>query len=378
VNQRPSSRGLVLAVAGATAIAGILLAQATAAQNAAEGVVVARTTVRDSAPASLVTAVENYSGDVYSKIVFPCRDANEKAIEVVRQHEQSCSVCQDQLPKLAIAEKQTMARCDVKGYDARIADVDARMDVVIGRLKSLAAAFERQAQSNETLTDEIKEGQTEAEATFTNAAVGQIMDGMLNWPADKQIERIELAEKVLRPDKNAKYVTSGELGKFVTDFRAELRGKTAEQARDIVVAKMERAKLIAEGIGVVNRASGLAASRNIDQAFGVKSDVSAQRLDMAYATFLTTLEIVEDQSAKKIGAMTALCGVLGYSQDAIKIRVVFANINQLQQNVDGLSSLSRAAESQRRIAKSEIDYLVQKRKILVEQRTDSMRAANGP
>jgi site-specific recombinase len=350
-------------------------AQTTVAQD---GVVAAKTTVRESPPASLVRAVENESGDVYAKVVFPCRDTKEKVIAAERQREESCPECQGQLPQLAIIEKQAMARCDVKGYDVRIADVDARMDAVIGRLKSLVGAFEQQARSNEVLTGEIKEGETEAEATFTEAAVGQIMDGVLNWAPERQIEKIDLAEEVMKRGRNVKYVTRGELGEFVSEIRAELRGKSKQQARAILVARLERAKLLADGIRSVNFASGQVANQNIDKAFGVKSDVSAERLDRAYGAVVTSLQIVEDQSANKLKAMADLCHVLGYSQDAVKIRIVFANLNQLEQNVDGLSSLTRAAESQRKIAKSEIDYLVQKRRILVEQRNDSMSVANGP
>ena len=359
--------GIVITATGLTLAGGVVCAQTTAGEDSSAGTV-----------AALVAAVENKAADVYATIVVPCKDKKEKIIEVERRREESCSECQAELPQLMIVERQALARCDVEGYDARIADVDARMGKVIAQLQNLILKFKQQAQSNESLSEEIKEGETEAEATFTDAAVGKVMDWVFNLPPDKQIALIEAAENRLKDVKDVRRVTKDELGAFVLKMKAELAGKSKTQARAIIVTKLENAKLLADGIKGVNFASGQIASRNIDKLIGTRSNVTGELLDGAYGALVTGLQITAEQSAKKVQLLITSSHVLGYAQDAIKISAVFGNLYQLQQNIDGLSSLTKAAERQRKIANSEINYLVQKRQILVEQRNESQSVADAP
>lgn len=356
--------------------AGVLLAAGLVLTPAAHQTVVAQTGVRDSPPASLIAALSDKAADVYTKIVFPCRDEKQKVIAKERQDLEKCSECRAQLPDLVRIEKAAMARCDIKGYDQRIADIDGRIDQLVQQLKTLNTRFLGLAQSNATLTEEIKAGETEAMATFTEAAVGDIMDYVLNYAPDKQIELIEAAEARMQEVKDVRRVTKRELGTFVAEMRAELQGKSKSEARAILLAKLQRVKLLANGIKEVNFASGEIASHNIDHVMGVKSEPSAELIDTAYGALVTNLQIVQHETEKKLLDVIVLNHVLGYSRDAIKIGLVFANLNQLGKNVDGLASLSRAADSQRKIAKSQLDYLIKQRKALVEERAESESVAN--
>jgi hypothetical protein len=369
----------IVIIATALALAGgVVCAQTTAGDDSSAGPIAAQTAMHDPPPSSFVAAVESEAADVDATIVKPCKNKKEKIIGAERQREESCSECQAQLAQLAIVERQALARCDVEGYDARIADLDARTGKVIAQLQNLVLKFKQQAQSDEDLSEEIKKGETEAEATFTEAAVGKVMDWVLNLPPDKQIALIEAAEERLKDVKDVRRVTKGELGAFVLEMKAELAGKSKAQARAIIVTKLENAKLLADGIKGINVASGQIASHNIDKIMGTRPDVTGELLDSAYGALVTGLQITAGQSAEKLKLLIASSHVLGYGLDAVKIGAVFANLSQLQQNVDGLSSLTQAAESQRKIAKSEIDYLVQKRRVLVEQRNKSQRVADAP
>ncbi len=364
----------LLAIPAVAVAAGVFVACPASSQDASDGTVVSRASVRESRPGSLVAAVENESGDVYASVVLPCREKKEQIIAAERQREESCAECQAQLPQLAIVETQAMSRCDIKGYDARIADIDRHIDTEIERFKKLAAAFEQQARSSEALGEEIKEGETEAEATFAEAAAGKIMD----WAPEKQIDMIDATEKMMQGGKDVRRATRGELGAFVAEMRAELRGKSKREARAILLKKLEQARRLTDRIKAVNFTSQELAANNIDKVAGIKSDTTSKVLDEAYGALVTGLSIAKDQSVKSLQEIVKLNGVLGYSQDTVKIGQVFGNLNQLSRNVDGLSSLAQAAESQRVIAKAEMDYLVQKRKILVEQRDEAASIAGGP
>lgn len=362
--------------AGLALAAGSLLAQTTADQGS-DGVLVAKTTVQESTPAWLVTAIESKKEEIDSTVVKPCKTKKENLIAPEKERVQGCEDCRGQLAQLAIIEKQAMARCDISGIDQRIADVDERRNAVIERFKSLVSQFQQQAQSNEVLSDEIKDGEIEAEATFTEALVGQTMDKLLNWAPEDQIELIKAAEERLNEVKAPSRVVKGELGAFVAELKAELAGKSKAEARAIIVARLEKVKLLVAGVRTVNAAQGQIAGHNLDKVMGVKPDVTGDVLNGAYAGLVTSLEIAKDQSAKSVATIVKLNHVLGYAQDTIKIGAVFGNLYQLQQNVDGLSSLAAAAESQRRTAKVELDYLVKMRGELVQERDEAQRAA-GP
>jgi hypothetical protein len=354
--------------------AGSLVAQTTPDQG---GVLVAKTTVQESPPASLVRAIESKEADISSTVVEPCKMKRQNVIAQERARIVACADCQGQLAQLAIIEKQAKARCDISGIDQRIADVDERKNVVIERFKTLVGQFKQQTQSNQVLSDEIKDGEAEAIATFTEAAAGQTIDKLLNWAPDDQIEMIKAAEKRLGGVKAVSRVTKGELGAFVAEMKAELAGKSKAEARAIIVARLEKVKLVVADVRIVNSAQGLIAGHNLDKVMGVKPDVTGDMLNAAYAGLVTSLQIAKDQSSTGLENIVKLNRILGYAQDTVKISAVFGNLYQLQQNVDGFSSLAAAAESQRRAAKVELDYLIKVRGELVKERDEAQRAA-GP
>jgi uncharacterized protein YfcZ (UPF0381/DUF406 family) len=376
LQQRLFSKRLATLAAGLALAGGRLLAQATVGEASPTGALVSRTTVSEHPPDWLVAALVSKEAEVESTVVKPCKTKKEKLIAAERQRIEGCDHCRDQLPQLAIVERQALARCDIAGIDERIADVDEHKDAVIARLKTLVSQFQRQAQSNEVLSEEIKDGEIEAEATFTEAAVGQTMDKLVNWAPDKQIELIKAAEGRLNEVKAPSRVINGELGAFVTEMKGELAGKSKAEARAIIVARLEKVNLLVGGVRSLNLAQGQVASHNLDKVMGAKPDVTGEVLDAAYASLVTGLQIAEDESAKSVATIVRLNHVLGYAQDTVKISAVFANLYQLQQNVEGLSSLAKAAESQRRTAKSELDYLVKVRRGLVEERDNAQHVAS--
>lgn len=356
--------------AGLALVCAMPFAQAEVSGNFNRNDTAAQASVRTAAPASLVAALGAKATEVDTVVVGPCKEKREKAIAVERMREENCAECREQLPQLAIVEKQALARCEVKGLGERIADVDERIDEVVSRLKNLTSTFEQQASSNEKLSDEIREGETEAEATFTEALAGQILDQVLNAAPEKQIELVAASENRLLTVKDARRVTKAELGVFVAEMKAELVGKSKAQARALIVARLERAKLLADGIRGVNFASGEIANHNLDKVVGNRPSLSGELLDGAYGALVVSLNIAKDQSIEKLQTIVKYNRVLGYASDTVKIGAVFGNIYQLEQNIDGLATLARAAESQRKIAKSEIDYLVQTRKTLAAQRDE--------
>lgn len=336
----------------------------------------AQTAVSERPPDRLVSALAAKQTDVELTIVGPCKAKKEKLIAPERKRLQDCPKCQSQLPQLANIERQALARCDMDGLDARIADIDERKNTVIARLETLLRQFQQQAQSNQALSDEIKDGQIEAEATFTEAAVGQIMDKLLNLAPEKQIEMIQAAEERLKEVRAPSAVKKGELGAFVAEMRAELAGKSKAEAREIILARLQRVRLLVAGVRSVNLAQGQIAAHNLDKVIGAKPDVTGEVLEAAYASLVTGLEIAKDQSAKSVETIVKLNHVLGYAPDTIKIGAVFANLHQLEQNVDGLSSLTSAAESQRKTGKSELDYLLKVHRELVAERHDVEQVAS--
>lgn len=339
------------------------------------GALMAQTTVSEHPPDWLVAALVSKKAEVESTVVKPCKTKKENLIAPERERLKECDKCKGQLPQLAIIEKQALARCDIAGIDERIADVDERKDAVIARLGTLIKQFQQQTQSNEVLSDEIKDGEIEAKTTFTEAAVGQTMDKLLNWAPEKQIGLIKAAEGRLTEVRAPSRVINGELGAFVVEMKAELAGKSKAEARAIILARLDKVKLLVAGVKTVNLAQGEIASHNLDKVMGVRPDATGEVLDVAYASLVTGLQIVEDQSAKSVATIVKLNHVLGYAQDTVKISAVFGNLYQLQQNVDGLSSLAAAAENQRKTAKSELDYLVKVHGELVKERDDAQHVA---
>lgn len=377
LRQQFFSKRFVTIAAGLALAAGRLLPDTTVGRAFPTAALVAQTSVSERPPDWLVAAIESKKADVESTVVKPCRTQKETLITTERQREQNCPECGGQLAKLAIIERQALARCDIAGIDERIADVDERENTVIARLETMIKQFQREAQSNEVLSDEIKEGEIEAEATFTEAAVGQTMDELLNWAPAKQIELLEAAEEGLKEVRAPSRVTKGELGAFVAEMKAELAGKSKTEARAIIVARLEKVKLLVAGVKSVNLVQGRIASHNLDQVLGAKPNVTGEVLDATYASLVTGLQIVADQSAKSVATISKLNRILGYAQDTVKIGAVFGNLHQLRQNVEGLSSLAAAAESQRKTAKLELDYLVKVRRELIEERGEALHVA-GP
>ena len=369
------SKRFATIAAGLALAAGRLLAETTVGKVSPTAALVAQTTVSERPPEWLVAALESKKAAVESTVVKPCKTKNEKLIALERQREQNCPECGVQLAQLAIIERQALARCDIAGIAERIADVDERKNAVIARLETLTKQFQQEAQSTEGLSNEINDGEIEAEATFTEAAAGQTIDKLLNLAPDKQIELITVAEGRLKDVKAPSRVIKGELGAFVAEMKAELTGKSKAEARAIIVARLEKVKLLVAGVKGLNLAQGRIASHNLDKVMGAKPNVTGEVLDAAYASLVTGLQIVADQSAKSVATIVKLNHVLAYAQDTVKISAVFGNLYQLQQNVDGLSSLAAAAESHRKTAKLELDYLVKVRRELVEERDEARHVA---
>ena len=133
--------------------------------------------------------------------------------------------------------------------------------------------------------------------------------------------------------------------------------------------------MLVGAIGVTNQASVQIASHNLDKVYGVEPNVTGEVLDTVYSSLLTGLQIAKDQSIESMATVVKLDPVLAYSQDTVNIAAVFGNLYQLQNNVDGLSSLQAAAESQRKTAKAELDYLIEARGELVEERSQKQQIA---
>ena len=335
----------------------------------------AKTTVRESPPASLVRAIESKEAEITSTVVEPCKTKRHNLIAQERARIVACADCQGQLAQLATIEKQAKARCDISGIDQRIADVDERKNALIERFKSLVGRFQQQAQSNQVLSDEIKDGEAEAIVTFKEAAVGQAMDKLLNGLPEDQIKIVQAAEERMGEVKAVSRITKGELGAFVAEMKAQLAGKSKAEARAIIVARLEKVKEIVANVRIANSTQGLIVGHNLDEVLGAKPNVTGDMLNAAYAGLVTSVQIAKDQSSTSLANIVKLNRVLGYAQDTVKIGAVFGNLYQLHQNVDGLSSLAAAAESQRRTAKMELDYLVKVRADLVRQRDEAKRAA---
>ncbi len=375
LQQRLFSKRFAPIAAGLALAGSRLLAQATVGEVSPAGALMAQTTVSERPPDWLVAALASKKAEVESTVVEPCKTKKEDLIAPKREAARECDKCSAQL---AIIEKQALARCDIAGINERIADVDERKDAVIARFETLARQFQQQAQSNEVLSDEIKDGETEAEATFAEALVGQTMDKLLNLAPGKQIKLIEAAEGRLSEVRAPSRVVKGELGAFVAEMKAELAGKSKAEAKAIIVARLEKVKLLVAGVRTVNLAQGQIASQNLDRVIGAKPNVTGEALDVAYASLVTGLQIAKEQSAKSIATIASdhVLAVLGYAQDTIKISEVFGNLYQLQQNVEGLSSLAAAAESQRKTAKLELDYLVKVHGKLLGERDEAQHVAS--
>src|SRR5205823_11177748 len=103
------------------------------------------------------------------------------------------------------------------------------------------------------------------------------MDYVLNLPPDKQIAMIKAAEGRLVNVRAVSRVEKGELGAFVVEMKAELAGKSKAEARAIIVARLDRVKLLVAGIRTANLASGQVATHNLDEVMGVKPDVTDRK-----------------------------------------------------------------------------------------------------
>ncbi len=331
----------------------------------------------DDPPPWLVSALETKEADVQANIVGPCKATNENALAPERERETKCPACSEELAQFAVVERQVMARCDIRGIEARLADIDDRKKAALARLAQLVQQFQRQVKSNEVLCDEIAADESQAKAAFKEAAAGQILSTVLDMAPGQQIARIEAAETKLAEVKAVSRVRTGELGAFVAEMKAELAGKSKAEARAILAARLEDARQAAIALRLVYLTAEQSVGAGLTQRLEEKPDATGAMLDADYATLQTALQILKDRGAEGATKILKYDYVFALAPDAIKISGVFGNIYQLGQNVDGLSSLAAAADSQRKTAARELNYLVEIRQEVAATRNDAESAA-GP
>jgi hypothetical protein len=319
-----------------------------------------------------------------------CRSSIQDLYQTQKARNEGCDCfppdkLKELLEDLTHTRDREFARCDVKGIEAAIAFAGERQKEHRARLRELVAQFQARSRDADALREDSRRVLANFVGKLGEVALGQIVSGILKGNEKEFAKRIdELIKHAKGID--PRRISSGLLKEWVVALRADMKGKSAKQARAILLASLAAAPQKAEEQNVVKEqiASALAkfAKEGTEELAlritrgpgdgevgevrksGSGTAIEGFLLDQAYASGVSLLKIERVRTLEKSLRVARAVSVLGLLPDVVDMTEILYRATVINRNIDGLETLLAAAERERNTAGTEMRLLVHHRRLL--------------
>jgi len=261
--------------------------------------------------------------------------------------------------KLLEVGRQAKVRCEMKGVDAQIAFIRKTEDEHLTRLKRMLEQFQGQVGRFEAWEDEAGRGLEEAYRKIDDLELGTLASE-LTAAGTEAIERhlesmFEKAGVMLDP----RHARTGVLKQFINTLRADVRGKSREEAKRIILGRLEGARHeVGDFAGINEHVAGrLAPAVLLSHGENSSGELLRSSLDESYAGILLAVQFAEEHGSKAVASLGKAAGVLGLLPDMIDAASILYRASVVGLNLDGLEQLRSAAESGRKIQQQDLAAL---------------------
>jgi len=273
--------------------------------------------------------------------------------------------------------QQAMARCELKGLKVKEALLKRLEDEHVARMRRLLGQFQTQATAFDAWTREAQDGAKEAYAKITDMEVGAIAAELTAASTAAIEKRLDLMLDKAVSLRDPRRVRSTELKSFVLTLRDELRGKTRDEVKGIILARLAESRQgIRDFAGIREQlSSGIARAAVPKPGENPSGEALRSWLDASYSGILASVQFAEEHGSKAVLGWSRAAGVLGMAPDLIDTAAILYRTSVVGSNIEGLEQLRSAAEAERGRQHLELTVVVGLRRELEQQRQQFERDA---
>lgn len=264
-----------------------------------------------------------------------------------------------------------IARCEIKAVDAKMAYVVEKEREQLNHLRRLKSQFQSQVQAYESWGHDAEKGQFDAVQKIKEVGLSYIAGTLTELSSKGVSERIDVMLSKTKGVRDPRRVRIGEVKEWVLSLRQELKGKSRDESKEIIIKSLDETGQFVRDLTVIEKKISGDVARIVvsdDDRDSTQADLRPA-LDEAYGIIITAIEIAKEHGVKSAVALGKTTTLLGFAPDMIDTAELLYRANVVVLNLDGLDELRAAAESQRRAANRELIAAVQQRHELEKERT---------
>lgn len=274
--------------------------------------------------------------------------------------------------KLEEVGRQAKVRCEIKGVDAQIAFIRKTEDEHLARLKQILERFQGQVGGFEAWGDEAKRGLEEAYRKIDDLELGTLASELTAAGTEATERHLESMFEKAALMRDPRHARIGELKQFINTLRAGVRGKTRDEAKRIILGRLEGARReVGDFAGISEHLAGrLAPAVLLTHGENPSWELLRSSLDESYAGILLAVQFAEEHGSRAVSSLGKAAGVLGFLPDMIDAASILYRASVVGCNLDGLEQLRSAAESGRKIQQQDLAALAGMRSDLDRKRQE--------
>lgn len=284
----------------------------------------------------------------------------------------SCGECNEEVKQNNRAQLERIAnrarlKCMLSGLDAKIAFVDEERKAKIAVLKKLRDQYILQVKNYEEWNAEIKKNLDDALKQLLQTSFSIVTDALLDGTEKEVDQKIDKLISKVGKYKDARRFKDKDLRIFLHGMRQELRGKSKEEAKAIILDRLEAVKREIHDIDRLKDANDITDAINVLEA-DPADDKFREKFEAAYKLIITGSELVKEHSAKALGALSKGLGVIALAPDAMNAGFLVWTASIDNANIVALDGLRDASTQKLQILSRDISDIISRENELKQER----------
>lgn len=295
------------------------------------------------------------------EVTQPCKtDVQRKA----REGRQTISDCpcpnaerERMEAELKAAVERNSTQCEIRGIDRLLAFIEKERGAHVSRLQSLKAKFEGRVGSYLASAQEITKEYDETLERINQLFFGALQQAFiakraadLEGEIDQLITRFQTVRDVRR-------VRKEELKSYIVSLRAELKDRTPENAKRLLLRRLKEEKQAIRDFEKVGKEIGT-------QLLNVGASSPDRELELAYGALINSLDIAVGHGSRAVATVGKAAGILGLLPDMVDGATRLWTITVQRTELEALDQLHAVATGDFGRTKEELKILVEKRRDL--------------
>jgi len=339
-------------------------------------------------PSNLVASPENKMAQAHVRVerrekemdaeVAECRRTVDVKSAKVSNQIETCACTpearSESRTKLARATRNEKIKCETAGIQKTIDFIESETDGRLESLRALQQKFETEVESYNSWQEDFQQHYDETVGKIQELTLGVIADQLLSSMSKSVDGDIDDMLKRMEKYRDVRLVRKADLKQYVDALRAQMKGKSREEAKTMLRASLRGLK---REMKDVEHAAKLVIDEDI-RAFvksGCKDTADAQyqeKLERAYRYLITGSELLSNQKKAALKTIGKGLGPLALAPDAMEAGFTLWTASVDGANLSGIDSLREAAEAQRKGLSEDVKYLIAGKKRW-EERASELR-----